>query len=115
MEKKPFRKVGIFIVDKVSVFSKRLIYYSITILMFLLIISSTDLENFVIDISAEELILEKLGAKPYSAEIIVSEEFKTYSLVGEDLDALMLYLGDLKLRKTLHLNKTSSSAGVTRE
>ena len=73
--------------------------------MFILIIS-----NFVIEISAEELVLKKLGTKPHKAEIIVSEEFKTYTLVEEDLDALMLYLGDLKLRKTLHLNKTSSSA-----
>src|SRR5690554_7729071 len=96
--------------DKVSMFSRKLIFYSITILMFLLIISSTDLETFVIDISAEELVLEKLGEKPHSAEIIVSEEFKTYALVGEELDSFMLYLGDLKLQKTVHLNKTSFSA-----
>lgn len=87
--------------------SKRLIFSILTILACVLIISSTVLKTF----SADQLIVDKLGATPHSAEIIVYDDnSKVYELVGGDLELLMMYLGDLKLRKILLSDSTSFSA-----
>lgn len=80
---------------------------SFTIFAFVLIIASIFLYTKVI--SAAELVVGKLGATPYSAEISVSGDSKRYELVGNDLDALMLYLDNLKLRKILLSNNLSYS------
>ena len=93
--------------EKIKMFSKRQIFNSFIILAFVLIIGNTFLETF----STDELVIDKLGATPHSAEIVVLDDYyKMYELVGEDLEVLMVYLSDLRLRKVLVSDSTSFSA-----
>jgi len=97
--------------EKFIMIVKKPIIRGVMVLAFILIIGITVLATISkTGISAAELVVEKLGSTPHSAEITVLGESKVYKLVGKDLDALMVYFSDLKLRRILLADSTSFSA-----
>ncbi len=90
--------------EKGSNILKRRIF---TILALVLIIISVIRETKTID--AADLVVEKLGGMPESAEIIVSDEKNSYKLFGKNLDLFMEYLDGIKIRKILFVKNSSYS------